>query len=194
MASGGCSVRALPEPILIIVLALRDPKGKIDLTNSLKRGLLLRNVVTCLADSLSHDVLHNRIIRTTLRRLAETADVDPDLCHELRTLEKQLDGVSPIALHAGHFARVQLHRNNAFYRFLLHVCELCFYALLAEESHGDYRFKDFIRDEVRMRKDFQDFVYNFYRIEQKHFVVASERFDWDPVPLDPGTPDCSCPR
>ena len=137
-----------------------------------------------MVDELSHDVLHNRIIRTTLHRLASTAEVDPGLRHELRMFEKELDDVSLVSLRAEHFARVQLHRNNAFYRFLLHVCELCFFALLADERHGEYRFKDFVRDEVRMRKVFQDFVYNFYRIEQKHFAVLSERFDWDTSYVD----------
>src|SRR5262245_45540968 len=54
----------------------QSPKGKIDLAESLKRGLLLRNAVACVVDELSHDVLHNRIIRTTLYRLASTAEVD----------------------------------------------------------------------------------------------------------------------
>jgi 5-methylcytosine-specific restriction enzyme subunit McrC len=162
----------------------QNPRGKIAVTESVKRGLLLRNMVACLVDELNHDVLHNRIIRTTLHRLASTTEVDAGLCHELRMLEKQLGDVSLIALRAEHFARVQLYRSNAFYRFLLHVCELCFFALLADERHGAYRFMDFIRDEIRMRKVFQDFVYNFYRIEQKHFVVSSERLDWDTSYLD----------
>jgi 5-methylcytosine-specific restriction enzyme subunit McrC len=162
----------------------QNPKGKIDITDSLKRGLLLRNAVACVVDELSHNVLHNSIIRTTLHRLSSTAEVDPGLRHELRMLEKQLGDVSLVALRAEYFARVQLNRNNAFYRFLLHVCELCFFALLADERHGEYRFKDFIRDEVRMRKVFQDFVYNFYRIEQEHFTVSSERFDWDTTYVD----------
>jgi 5-methylcytosine-specific restriction enzyme subunit McrC len=164
----------------------QGPRGKINISDSLKRGLLLRNAVACVVDELSHDVLHNRIIRTTLHRLALTAEVDLNLRHELRILEKQLDDVSLVALRAEHFARVQLHRNNAFYRFLLHVSELCFFALLADERRGEYRFKDFVRDEGRMRKMFQDFVYNFFRIEQQQFSVSSERFDWDTSYLDEG--------
>jgi len=35
-----------------------------------------------------------------------------------------------------------------------------------------------------MRKVFQDFVYNFYRIEQQHFEVSSERFHWDTSECD----------
>jgi len=163
----------------------QNPRGKIDVSQTLKRGLLLCNTVACVIDEFSHDVLHNRIIRTTLHRLASTVEIDPNLCHELRLLEKQLDDISLITLHAEHFARIQLHRNNAFYRFLLHVCELCFFALLAHEQHGKYRFKDFVRDEVRMRKVFQNFVYNFYRIEQKHPTVSTERFHWDTTYSDP---------
>jgi 5-methylcytosine-specific restriction enzyme subunit McrC len=154
-------------------------RGKIDITASLKGGLLIQNRVVCVVDQLSHDVLHNRIIRTTIHRLALATELDQGLRHELRIIESQLEGIPLIALQSDHFARVQLHRNNAFYRFLLHVCELCFFALLAHEEQGEYRFKDFFRDEVRMRKVFQDFVYNFFRIEQTRFAVSTDRIAWD---------------
>jgi 5-methylcytosine-specific restriction enzyme subunit McrC len=35
-----------------------------------------------------------------------------------------------------------------------------------------------------MRKVFQDFVYHFYRVEQKQFAVSSERIDWDASYVD----------
>jgi 5-methylcytosine-specific restriction enzyme subunit McrC len=157
----------------------QNPKGKIDVGRSVKRGLILHNVVTCEVDELSRDILHNRILKTTIHRLALTAGVAPELAHELRLLERQLGEITFIPIRAEHFARVQLHRNNAFYRFLLHVCELCFFALLADEGGTGYRFRDFVRDEARMCKVFQDFIYNFYRLEQHVFSVSSERFGWD---------------
>jgi len=49
---------------------------------------------------------------------------------------------------------------------------------------GNIGLRIFFRDEVRMRKVFQDFVYNFYRIEQQHFEVSSERFHWDTSECD----------
>ena len=36
-----------------------------------------------------------------------------------------------------------------------------------------------------MRRVFQDFVYNFYRVEQGYFTVSSERLDWDTTYVDP---------
>jgi 5-methylcytosine-specific restriction enzyme subunit McrC len=138
----------------------------------------------CLIDELNHDVLHNRIIRATLHRLALTAEMDHALCHELRRLDRHLGDVSLVALKAEHFARVQLHKNNGFYRFLLHVCELCFFALLADEGRGEYRFKDFVRDKVRMRIMFEAFVRNFYGLEQTQFTVSRQRFYWDTTFVD----------
>lgn len=161
-----------------------NPRGKIDVTASIKSGLLAQNSVVCLVDDLSRDVLHNQIVRTTLYRLSETIEIEPSIGHELRTLVKQLEGISLIDIRAEHFSRIQLHRNTSFYRFLIHVCELCFLCLLADEEAGHYRFKDFVRDEVRMRKVFQDFVFNFYRIEQRQFEVSSERLRWDITSTD----------
>src|SRR5476649_468627 len=43
-----------------------NPRGKIEVGQSIKRGLLMRNAVACVTDELSKDVLHNRILRTTL--------------------------------------------------------------------------------------------------------------------------------
>src|SRR5437016_11771970 len=52
------------------VVDTQNPRGKIDIGDSLRRGLLPRNAVSCVIDELSPDVLHNQIIRTTLHRLA----------------------------------------------------------------------------------------------------------------------------
>jgi 5-methylcytosine-specific restriction enzyme subunit McrC len=153
----------------------QSPRGKIDVSASIKEGLLVRNAVSCVVDELNRDAIHNQIIKTTLRQLSMASEIDRTLAHELRTLWRQLNDISFIRLRPEHFSRVQLHRNI---RFLLHVCELCFYALLADDHEGSYRFRDFVRDEDRMRKVFQDFVYNFYRIEQNEYSVSSERMRW----------------
>jgi 5-methylcytosine-specific restriction enzyme subunit McrC len=162
----------------------QSPRGKIDLSETLKRSLLIRNQVACATDELSANTLHNRIIRATLARLSSTSEVAPILRKELGNLAKRFEPVSLLELRPINFANVQLHRNNAFYRFLLDVCEICFFSLLASEKTGEYRFRDFIRDEVRMRKVFHDFIYNFFRLEQGEFSVSSERIKWDITAAD----------
>ena len=46
---------------------------------------------------------------------------------------------------------------------------------------GNIKIRDFSRDEVKMRKVFQDFVFNFYKLNQKEYAVSSERLTWGAI-------------
>jgi 5-methylcytosine-specific restriction enzyme subunit McrC len=81
-------------------------------------------------------------------------------------------------LTASVFKRVQIHQNNSFYVFLINVCELVFLQGTPNSEIGDTKIRDFSRDEVKMRKVFQDFVFNFYKLNQKQYSVSSERLTW----------------
>ena len=54
-------------------------------------------------------------------------------------------------MNASLFRRIQLHRNNAFYAFLLRVCELVHMSLLPDRSgEGSFWFRDVLSDEDYM--------------------------------------------
>src|SRR5687767_11485680 len=61
-------------------------RGKVDFGVSTKRMLLPRARAYCRFDELSTDVLHNRILRTTIHRLKQTRGVAPLLRDELEVL------------------------------------------------------------------------------------------------------------
>ena len=157
-------------------------RGRILVGETVGRALLPRARAACRYDELSHDVLHNRILKSTLARLGLAEEVDPELRYQLRGLARVLREVAAIRLSASDFRRVQLHGNNAFYDFLLKVCALAHDALIPEEGGGRFRFRDIVRDERRMAKVFQDFVFNFYRLEQTAYEVRRENIVWDVVP------------
>ena len=81
----------------------------------------------------------------------------------MHDLLRWLAPVRNIELHAEHFRRVQLHRNNRIYAFLLHICEFVHEHWLPAEHGGARRFRDFVRDGLSTL--FEDFVLNFYRHE-----------------------------
>jgi 5-methylcytosine-specific restriction enzyme subunit McrC len=56
------------------------------------------------------------------------------------------------------------------------------HAGIQKHPSGRSRFRDFLRDEDRMNRLFQDFVYNFYKLEQKEFKVAAPRIYWQAAP------------
>jgi 5-methylcytosine-specific restriction enzyme subunit McrC len=47
-----------------------------------------------------------------------------------------------------------------------------------DESTGQSRFRDFLREEQAMRRLFEAFVKNFYLIEQSVFRVSSPKIEW----------------
>jgi len=163
-------------------------RGRIDFSASEKNQTRSRGKLVCTYDELSPDVLHNRIVKATLRLLVRDTAVKLET---RRALRKALDGfaeVGDLRVTTHHFHRVQLHRNNRSYRFLLHLCELIQGSLLPEKSAGaPRRFRDFTRDEKVMAKVFEDFVRNFARRHLNDAVVSAMHIDWLASDLGEGT-------
>ena len=163
---------------------LRGIRGKIDFSTTLTKQLCVNAKLQCEFDELSHNVLHNRILKTTISKLAISRNVDREIRDRLADIDRRLRAIDALPLSAGIFSRVQLHRNNAFYGFLMDVCEMVYQYYLISEETGDSKFRDFVRDPKKMPKVFENFVLNFYRIElESKFrgfrVVGSEYIDWD---------------
>ncbi len=158
-------------------------RGRVDFGRSLKTTFLRSPALFCEYDELSHDVLHNQIIRTTISRLLRLKELDGSIRQELCFIDGRLRHISFVALEKKHFALVQLHSNNIFYDFLLKVCELVHDNLLISEDDGDWKFSDFLHDDKAMGRLFEAFVRNFYRMEQSEFEVGCEIINWRARPL-----------
>ena len=156
-------------------------RGHIELGPSLQ--LQARNVrkLHCEYDELSHDLLHNRILKASLNRLARAPMVERAVAQELKSLARQMPGVTDMKLERSAFSRVQLHRHNGYYNFLLKIAELAFDCLLPDPKGGGYAFHDVLRDEKKMAAVFESFVRNFYRAEQQDFAVEPLTISWDAV-------------
>lgn len=159
-------------------------RGRIDLRGSIR--LLARHSarLSCEFDELTHDVLHNRIIKAALNRLSRYRGLDPELAHQLRAARYMFTDVQDIRLTGVDFKRVRLHRNNAYYEFLLRICRLAYDMLLPNPDGTETLFRDALRTEREMAAVFEEFVRNFYRTEQSTFRVARRNIHWDALPLE----------
>jgi 5-methylcytosine-specific restriction enzyme subunit McrC len=142
---------------------------------------LLKARIWCEYDELRYDGLNNQLIKATLARLREHPHVPRELQAETSRVVRTFEtlGVRDIVIRAQDFRRVQLHRNNAFYAFLLHICELVHQRLFPEQTGSTGQFASLLEDETRMNRIFERFVRNFFRQEQNELTVSSERIDWD---------------
>lgn len=162
------------------------PRGRIDFETSLKRALLPRARVHCRYDELSRDVLHNRILKSTLEHLARAEGINEKHRSRLLALQKRFGDVGDAPLRRSLFQRLQLHSNNAFYRFLLDVCSMVEQHLLPKEDGTGRRFRNFLREEATMSDIFEKFVLNFYKREQDAYKARAPHIYWD---LSGSSPD-----
>ena len=156
-------------------------RGKIDFSTSISRLLFEQAKAATFVDELSHNILHNQILKTTLLSLSNSDLVDAKLRSELARLVRKFNDVDLIRLTASVFKRVQIHQNNSFYAFLTNVCELVYLQGTPSSEIGSIKIRDFSQDEVKMRKVFQDFVFNFYKLNQQEYFVSSPQLNWGAV-------------
>ncbi|MCG7856691.1 5-methylcytosine-specific restriction endonuclease system specificity protein McrC [Flavihumibacter sediminis] len=165
-------------------------KGKLEFSSTIKGNLMSKGKTICTFDEFSMNILMNRILITTLLQLRKTKGLDNKLRNEIRKTELMLEGIEPITIERKLFRQIKLNRNNRFYGFIMHVCELIHENLLVTEEPGKYQFADFIRDEKQMNQLFEAFIRNFYRLEQNFYQqVGSEMIDWKFERLDENTPE-----
>lgn len=159
-------------------------RGKLDTATTLKRTYFAAPRIFCEYDDFQHNILHNQILATTMFNVLRLPELDVKIRGRLEQCYRKLAHIDRIPLNKRHFGMVQLHRNNSFYELLLKVCQLIHENLFVDEQTGATTFKDFIRDEKKMRKLFEAFVRNFYKHEQTQFKVKSENIQWDATPLN----------
>lgn len=154
-------------------------KGKFNLSATVKCNILPSNKTLCSYDEFDYDILHNQILKTTINKLLRIDNLDNDLKIELHRLFIKLPPISEIKIRNFHFKQIRLHRNNYHYDFILKVCQIINDNLFIDELTGNYKFKDFLREEKAMARLFEAFVRNFYKIEQREFDVKSEVIKWN---------------
>lgn len=157
--------------------AVRGVRGKLELAGTLKRNHLANAQAHCRFDELEHDVLHNRILKATLRTLLDTP-LHRDNETKVRRLYQRLGAVSDVDVTLRDFRLVQLHRNNALYELAMRICELIHENLMIDPRTGRTRFREHHTTQQQMGILFQQFVREFFVREQRVFDISSPMMEW----------------
>ncbi len=158
-------------------------KGRIVFSNTLPLLATAPGKVSCAFDEMSVDILSNRILKATLRRILGEDSLEKQLRTEVRRSLTLLQRVGEVELNERTFHRAHMHRNNRLYAFLLNICHFFYQSLQPHERAGHYRFRGLDRDEIRMRRIFEKFVRNFFRRRQRSFSVKVDQVRWDATAL-----------
>lgn len=158
---------------------LSGVKGKIQISQTLKSNLLIKQRTICTFDDFSSNIILNRILVSTIYKLTRTKGLDKELKKELVAIQRMLNGIEQIEITSSLFNQIRLNRNNRFYGFVMNVCQIIYDSTLPSEEQGKFKFSDFTRDDNKMNQLFEAFIRNFYRIEQqKYKTVKKETIKW----------------
>ena len=156
-------------------------RGKLNLAETLKSGKYLYGQTICQVDELTQDVVINRVIFSTLKRLMRIEGIDENIRVRLRKTLARFPHIAEIRVTEGLLGRLlrhlpgrflrhlpgrfQGHRQNGVYSLALNVCKLIWESTLPiKGKDGRLEFVDFREDEFRMNCIFERFVMNFCKL------------------------------
>ena len=150
-------------------------RGKIDISESIKKQTFLRKQLICSYDEFSVNSYMNRIIKTTTNLLLKS-DISKTRKKQLRKLMVFFVDVDLLDITEINW-RINYNRNNQTYRMLISICYLVVKGLLQTTSEGSVKLMNFL-DEQRMSRLFEKFVLEFYRREYPQISVNASQIPW----------------
>lgn len=142
--------------------SLSNLKGRIDVSESIKRMTMLNRKMVCSFDEFSVNSYMNRIIKTTLEILIR-ADISSERKKEIRSILDYLSEVETLDRHKINW-KLRFDRNNQHYRMLISICYLTIEGLLQTTDDGKTKTMSFL-DEQKMHRLYEKFILEFYRKE-----------------------------
>lgn len=175
--------RGLGQEYVGRVDSLSSPKGKIEVSESVKTRSVQRKQLVCSYDEFSVDTQMNRILKASMALLLRS-DIDKARKKEIKRLMPYFADVGDVNLSDVSWA-MRFDRNNQTYRMLMGVCWLLSKGLLQTQSDGAMCLVDFL-DEQRMCRLYEKFVLEYYRREHPEVTASASHIAWA---LDDGFSD-----
>ena len=154
---------------------LSSPRGKLDISESIKTQSMQRKKLVCTYDEFSTNSYMNRIIKTTILLLLKSK-ITTARKKDLRKLLVYFGEVDEIDVHSINW-NIRYNRNNQTYQMLISVCYLVIKGLLQTQSDGTTKLMDFL-DEQRMHHLYEKFILEYYRKEFPQISTNASQIPW----------------
>lgn len=168
--------RGLGRDYIAVTEPLSSPRGKIDISDSIKGRSFTQKQLICSYDVFSTNIYMNRIIKTTMMRLLN-ANIEKSRKKEIRKLLVFFSNVDMVDLHSidWHF---RYDRNNQTYHMLIYICYLVVTDLLQNQNaDGKSKLMDFGDD--HMHHLYEKFILSYYKKEFPQINANASKIEWD---------------
>ena len=155
--------------------ALSSPRGRIELSDSIRTKSKMRGQLVCTYDDFSVDNDLNRVLKTTILFLLRSK-IDTERKKALLRVLVFFEGVQTLPIRSIRW-NIQYNRNNQTYRMLIGICQMVMQGLLQTTEDGSVRLMDFL-DEQHMHKLYEKFIFQYYYQEFSILTVRAPRILW----------------
>lgn len=156
-------------------------RGKINFQESILRLENKRGKIICEVDELEYNILINQVIKTTILNLLKIKQLSTTNHNLLKQQMHYFRHLDKVVLTSQTFKNIRYNKSNYNYKFIINICRLIYNQLLLSEDGEEAMFYDFIDDEVKMARLFEEFVRNFYKHHLKDARVYRENIQWNMI-------------
>lgn len=156
---------------------LRSPRGKIDISDTLKRQLIRRQRLSCQYDEFCEDTLANQVLKATARRLLRIQDVRPETKADLKRSLQFFEQVTNVEFRRIRWDAILVPAQARLEQMLLAVCRMAINQQLIAEKDGGARMKAFADDQA-MSALYERFVRNYLKKHFPQYTVSASYVDW----------------
>lgn len=154
--------------------SLVTPKGKIEVSQSIRTMAHVKKQIVCSYDEFAADTYMNRIIKSTVFLLLRS-DISLDRKKSLRSLMKYFTDVELLDIRRINW-HLNYNRNNQSYKMLIGICYLIVHGLLQTEQTGTIPLMGF--ETPVFHQLYERFVYEYFRQEFPMLSVSKPQIKW----------------
>lgn len=154
------------------------PRGKINVTESIRCQTMVSNRLSCNYDELTKDVKMNQILKSTALLLLRSEEVSLQRKRELKKVIIYFDSVEQISLLQIDWVHIQYNRNNGTYKMLINICYLIVSGLLLSENKGNIRVRKLF-DNQKMHTLYEHFVLEYFKKHYPQLKPSAPHIKWN---------------
>ncbi|MCL2841427.1 MAG: 5-methylcytosine-specific restriction endonuclease system specificity protein McrC [Defluviitaleaceae bacterium] len=156
--------------------SLSTPHGKINISESLKTGMIHKKQLVCEFDEFSENIYSNQIIKTTAMLLIRSHEVKLEHKKALKKVMLYFHTIDTLHPSSIQWTGIKYHSHSATYKMLINICYLVMNALLPTIQAGSKKISQF-KDE-HLHRLFEKFVLAYYRKHYPAYNASASRIDW----------------
>lgn len=170
--------RGLGRSYIRLEEELQAPKGKINISESIKSNTLINHKLVCDYDEFSVNSYPNQILKSTMLLLIRCPEVKQDRRKQLKKLAMFFAEVDEIDIRNIRWTGITYDRNNASYKMLIYVCYLVIKGLLISSDSGVFTLAQFANDKA-MSTLYEKFILEYYRRHYPWLNAEPSFIEWN---------------